>query len=70
VDGKAVDNVRSVDRKPYEVRLPGFVTTEPLGLGDVLKGATSILGIRPCGGCERRAQALNRKMIFTGRRSE
>ena len=49
-------------------RLPGFVTPEEVGLGDVIKRATSAIGVRPCGGCERRAAALNRWLTFTGRR--
>jgi hypothetical protein len=53
-------------REPYRVRLPGFITgEEEVGLGDVIKRATSYLGIQPCGGCERRADALNRRLMFT-----
>jgi hypothetical protein len=51
----------------HHVRLPGFITDEEIGLGDVIKRATSYLRIRPCGGCERRAEVLNRWMVFTGR---
>ena len=51
----------------YRVRLPGFVTDEEIGLGDVIKRATSYIGITPCGGCERRASALDRWVVFTGR---
>jgi hypothetical protein len=46
--------------------LPGFLTGEEMGFGDAVKKATSFLGVRPCGGCERRAAALNRWIIFTG----
>lgn len=53
--------------QPYRVRLPGFITDEDIGLGDVIKRATHTLGIKPCGGCERRAAALNRWFLFTGR---
>jgi hypothetical protein len=53
--------------QPYRVRLPGFVTDEDIGLGDVIKRATYRLGIKPCGGCERRAAALNRWFVFTRR---
>ena len=49
----------------YRVRLPRFITDEEIGLGDVLKRATSYFGIRPCGGCKRRAAALNRRIVFT-----
>ena len=51
--------------KPYRVRLPGFVADEAIGLGDVVQHATYAMGIKPCGGCERRAAAMNRWMVFT-----
>jgi len=33
----------------------------PRGLGDVVKAATSAVGITPCGSCQKRAEWLNRK---------
>jgi hypothetical protein len=60
---------RGGGRKPYRVRMPGFVSEEEVGLGDVIKRATSTVGIRPCGGCQRRATALNRWFVFSGRRT-
>ncbi|MFG2918067.1 hypothetical protein ACGF0D_34905 [Kitasatospora sp. NPDC048298] len=54
---------------PRRVRLPGFVTDQDIGLGDAVKRVTSTLGIRPCGGCERRAAALNRRLVVSGRPS-
>jgi hypothetical protein len=56
------------ERKPHRVRLPGFVSDQDVGLGDAIKHATSTVGIRPCGGCERRAAMLNRWFVFSGRR--
>ncbi len=58
------------ERRPYRIRLPGFVTEKEVGLGDVIKGATSWAGIRPCAGCEGRATALNRRFVFTGWRAK
>jgi hypothetical protein len=52
---------------PHRVRLPGFITDEEIGLGDVIKRATSYFGVRPCEGCEHRAAALNRWVVFTRR---
>lgn len=49
----------------YRIRLPGFITDEDIGLGDVIKQATATIGIKPCGGCERRAAALNRWFVFS-----
>jgi hypothetical protein len=50
---------------PRKVRLPGFITGEEVGLGDVVKGVTYSMGMKLCGGCERRAAAMNRWMVFT-----
>ena len=53
------------DQAPHRMRLPGFIIDEEIGLGDAIKRATSYVGIRPCGGCGRRAAALNRWVVFT-----
>jgi len=50
---------------PTRVRLPGFIKDEEVGLGDAIKRVTYAFGLQPCGGCEQRAGALNRWMIFT-----
>lgn len=55
------------ENQPRPARVPGFVNDKDIGVGDVVKNMTYALGIRPCGGCERRAAALNRLMVFTGR---
>jgi hypothetical protein len=52
-------------RRPYRVRLPGFLIEEDMGLGDAIKRATHAIGIKACGGCEKRAAALNQWMHFT-----
>ena len=53
---------------PHRVRLPGFIAETEVGLGDVIKRATSLVGIRPCGSCLERAASLNRWVVFSGRR--
>lgn len=53
--------------KPHRVRLPGFITDQDIGLGDAIKRATYAVGIKPCAGCERRAGALNRLVVFSPR---
>jgi hypothetical protein len=68
--GKASEgnNSTNVIKHPVKrVRLPGFITDREIGLGDAIKRATSYTGIKPCGGCEHRAAALNRWVVFTGR---
>ncbi len=57
------------EREPSRVRLPGFIRDEEIGVGDAIKRVTQAVGIRPCGGCERRAAALNRRWVLTGRRA-
>jgi hypothetical protein len=56
------------ERTPYRVRLPGFISEKDIGLGDVVKRATYAVGIKPCSGCTRRAEVLNRWMTFSGKR--
>jgi hypothetical protein len=34
------------------------------GLGDVIAAATSAVGIKPCGGCKERQEALNKLVPF------
>ena len=57
------------EQSTHQVRLPGFITGDEIGLGDVVKRTTSYLGIPSCGGCERRAAKLNRWLVFTPRQS-
>jgi hypothetical protein len=49
--------------------VPGFIRDEEIGLGDLIKRATATAGLRSCGGCEKRAAALNRWVTVAGRRS-
>jgi hypothetical protein len=50
---------------PLRMRLPGFISDEDVGLGDFIMRTTSYVGIKPCGGCERRAATFNRWLLFT-----
>jgi hypothetical protein len=60
------DKDEKPERQPHRVRLPGFIVNdEEVGLGDVVKRVTYAMGIKPCGGCERRAAAMNGWMVFT-----
>jgi hypothetical protein len=63
---KRKETKHSSASRTRQVRLPGFLIEKELGLGDAIKRATSGVGIRPCAGCERRAVALNRWLVFTG----
>jgi hypothetical protein len=61
------DSPDQSEHPTHRARLPKFLTDEDIGLGNVIKGATSYLGFKPCDGCERRAAALNRWIGFNGR---
>jgi hypothetical protein len=63
-----IETAHPRDRKPYRVRLPGFISEAEVGLGDIVKRATYAAGIKPCGSCQRRAAALNRWLVITGKR--
>jgi hypothetical protein len=70
ISKKAESHARHAsEQRPRRVRLPGFITEEEVGLGDLVKRVTSAAGIKPCGGCQQRAAALNRWLVFTGSRS-
>lgn len=62
---KGSDSPDHSEHPPHRVRLPGFITDEDIGLGDAITRTTFYFGIKPCGGCEQRAAALNRWMVFT-----
>jgi hypothetical protein len=63
------DETKPSEEKPFRMRLPGFlINEEEIGLGDVIKRVTYAAGINPCGGCNKRAAALNRWMTFSGNR--
>ncbi len=64
------NDARDRARKPYRVRLPSAIGYGDVGLGDVLKRAASAVGVKPCAGCERRAVALNRWLVFSGGRRQ
>ena len=51
--------------QPFQVRLPGFIVDHEVGLGDAIKGVTFALGVKACGGCEKRASELNRWIVFS-----
>jgi hypothetical protein len=51
-------------RLPHRIRLPGFLIEE-VGFGDAIKRVTSAMGIKSCGGCEKRAATLNRWLTFS-----
>jgi hypothetical protein len=53
------------EHPPTRFRLPGFLFEQEIGLGDAIKRVTSAMGVRPCGGCEKRAAALNRWLTFS-----
>jgi hypothetical protein len=55
------------DKAKFEPRLPPPADSEAQGLGDLIKRVTSAVGFHPCGGCERRAEMLNRAVPFKTR---
>ena len=69
---KTENNARpdNSEQASHRLRLPGFITDEEIGLGDVIKRTTSYFGTQPCGGCGRRADSLNRWLVFTNRQSK
>ena len=52
----------------HHVRLPRFILEEPVGLGQVVKRATSAVGLKPCGPCAQRAARLDQWLRIEPRR--
>lgn len=63
-DMRTENGTKETAAAPMRVRLPGFIKGEEIGLGDAIKRVTFAFGLKPCGGCEQRATALNRWMVF------
>lgn len=59
------EDTNKTESSLHRVRLPGFTSDVEIGLGDVIKKASSYVGLKSCGGCEHRAAALNRWLVFT-----
>jgi hypothetical protein len=55
------------DESVRRVRLPGFLVKDEVGLGTVIGRGISAVGVRPCGGCKRRASALDRRVVLYSR---
>jgi hypothetical protein len=64
-DKPSEPEVSSAATPLFKVRLPGFVSDEQIGLGDVITRFTHMAGIEPCRGCTGRARALNQWITFT-----
>ena len=62
----ATDRTARTERRPFRVRLPGFVTAEEVGLGDAIKRATAGIGVPPRGGSAPRADPRNPWVVLTG----
>ena len=60
-----VSQPKKEEQPAHRVRLPRILIEEEIGPGDMIKKATYAMGITPCGGCEKRAAALNRWMRFS-----
>jgi hypothetical protein len=58
---------QTTESQPHQINIPGFVNEE-IGLGDVIKKITTRVGFKPCGGCQRRAAALNQWLVFSPQR--
>ena len=54
----------SQDNEREPLRIPVPFLHEQVGLGDLVKAATDAAGVRPCGGCKQRQEALNRRIVF------
>jgi hypothetical protein len=59
---KLPNQSQPVQRSPINITAP---VGEVIGLGDAVKKVTGWFGFTPCGGCNKRANALNQWVQFT-----
>jgi len=59
-----------MNRVPRPIRIPVPGMRRTTGLGQVVKQLTLSLGVRPCSGCEKRARALDRRVILSALRGK
>ena len=52
-------------KKTRQLRVP-LPLKQAIGLGDLIKRLTTALGIKPCSGCEQRAEKLNQMVVLGG----
>ena len=50
-------------KNPIQVRLP-LIPQKQVGLGDVISKVSKAIGIKPCAACIKRAEALNKRVVF------
>jgi hypothetical protein len=63
---ETVMNQQKIPRR-LRIRVPFRIQQPSVGLGDVVKRVTAAVGFRPCSACQKRAEALNRMVQFTGK---
>jgi len=50
---------------PLRIRIPGL--QHEMGLGQAIANLTQAVGVKPCGGCHKRKEALDSKVQFVPR---
>lgn len=55
---------------PFGLPMSGSAKPNMRGLGDVVAAVTSAVGIKPCGGCKRRQEALNGLVPFENKEQQ
>jgi hypothetical protein len=60
VNRDQAEDRQAVPRQPLSIPVPGLDRT--MGLGDAAKRLTAAFGVKPCGGCKKRAEAMNERV--------
>jgi len=63
---EALHGNANTSRRQYHIQLPSLFASSEIGLGDLIKRITSLLGIQPCEPCKRRAERLNEVLVLSG----
>ena len=52
------------------MRVYTSLVSKTASAGDILKAMTKALGVKPCGGCNKRAEALNKVLTLVPKREK
>lgn len=53
-------NKDGTEGKQYSIPAPGGIPAQ--GIGTIIKRMTTAVGIKPCGGCQKRAEWLDKRV--------
>ena len=58
-----LEDEQKAPKSPWRIPIPGL--PHEVGLGQAIAKATQAVGVKPCGGCKKRAEAMDKQVVFS-----